>query len=443
MGASDFRPRVAVIGGGISGLGAAWHLARHAEVTLFEAGQHFGGHANTVDVTLDGHTHGVDTGFLVYNERTYPQLIALFEELAVPVARSDMSFSVQVRSQGLEWSGSSLATVFAQKRNLMRPAFLSMLADLMRFNRLATALAESGSEAALQEDIGSFLERHRFGTPFRQWYFLPMIGCIWSCPMEQMLRFPISTMVRFCHNHGLLQVSKRPAWFTVKGGSREYVRRMLVRIREHGHTRLATPVEWVRRLPAGERGVLVHSRHGTERYDDVVLASHSDQSLALLADASADERRVLGAVRYQPNRAVLHTDTAVLPQRRAAWAAWNYEHLGGSSEQGHVCLHYLISRLQPLPFTTPVVVSLNPGSGGREPRAAQVLAEINYSHPVFDRAAVHAQAELPALQGQQHTWFAGAWTRYGFHEDGLMSGRAVADALLQRFSSQAALPQAA
>jgi len=433
--------RVAVVGSGIAGLGVAYALARDtahpAHVTLFEAGAHFGGHANTVDVTLEGVTHGVDTGFLVFNERTYPNLIRLFAELGVDTAPSDMSFSVQARQDGLEWSGSDLGTVFAQKRNLLRPRFLGMLADLLRFNRLTTAIAERNEDAELQEPIGDFLDRHRFGPAFRQWYFLPMIGCIWSCPADQMLRFPIGTMIRFCHNHGLIQVSNRPQWRTVTGGSRQYVRRMLQDI---GDARLNTPVRQVRRLPpaSGAAGVMVATEHGSERFDEVVLACHSDQALALLADATDDERRVLGAIRYHPNRAVLHTDTSVLPQRRRAWAAWNYARAADAGrEQAAVCLHYLINRLQPLPWQQPVIVSLNPDPA-HEPAPGQVLREFDYAHPVFDRAAVAAQRELPTIQGRSHVWFCGAWARYGFHEDGLMSALAVVDGLRQRWRAAGA-----
>ena len=436
--------RVAVVGSGIAGLGVAHTLSRDtahpAQVTLFEAGAHFGGHANTVDVTLEGVTHGVDTGFLVFNERTYPNLIRLFAELGVDTAPSDMSFSVQARQDGLEWSGSDLGTVFAQRRNLLRPRFLGMLADLLRFNRLTTAIAERNQDAELQEPIGDFLDRHRFGPAFRQWYFLPMIGCIWSCPTDQMLRFPIGTMIRFCHNHGLIQVSNRPQWRTVTGGSRHYVRRMLQDI---GDARLNTPVQQVRRLPpgSGAAGVMVATAHGSERFDEVVLACHSDQALALLADATDDERRVLGAIRYHPNRAVLHTDTSVLPQRRRAWAAWNYARAADAGrEQAAVCLHYLINRLQPLPWQQPVIVSLNPDPA-HEPVSRHVLREFDYAHPVFDRAAVAAQRELPAIQGRSHVWFCGAWARYGFHEDGLMSALAVVDGLRQRW--RAARAQAA
>lgn len=429
--------RVAVVGSGIAGLAAAHRLRDDAHVTLFESGRHFGGHANTVDVTLPGPagpvTHGVDTGFLVFNHRTYPNLVRLFDELGVPTAASDMSFSVQSPATGLEWSGSDLASVFAQRRNLLRPRFWHMLAEILRFNRLATAIATRGADAELDEPIGDFLDRHRFGAGFRDGYFLPMIGCIWSCPTDQMLRFPVGTMIRFCHNHGLIQVSDRPQWHTVRGGSREYVRRIVAGLDD---ARLATPVRQVRRLPPGHggAGVMVVTDAGEERFDEAVLACHSDQSLALLADAAPDERALLGAIRYQPNRAVLHTDAGVMPRSRRAWAAWNYERAAdASSEQASVCLHYWINRLQPLPWSTPVVVSLNPV---RPIDPARVIAEFDYAHPVFDLGAIDAQRRLPGIQGRSHVWFCGAWTRYGFHEDGLASALAVVDAMRARWAAR-------
>lgn len=418
--------RIAVIGSGISGLSVAHALAPQARVTLFEAGAHFGGHSHTVDVRLEGKLHGVDTGFLVFNHRTYPRLVQLFQELGVVTAPSDMSFSVQVPGQGLEWSGSNLNAVFAQRTNLLRPRFLGMLAQILRFNKLCTGIAEAGDEAGMAEPIDQFLDRHRFGTAFRDWYLLPMLGCIWSCPTEQMLRFPVGTMIRFCHNHGLIQVNDRPQWHTVVGGSKHYVQKLLTSISD---ARLRTPVRALRRTSAG---VVVATDHGTEHYDEVVLACHSDQSLALLADPSPAERQLLGAIRYQPNHAVLHTDVDVLPRRRLAWAAWNYERaVNVSREQSRVCLHYLINKLQPLPWRTPVVVSLNPV---RPIAADKTLGRFDYSHPVFDAAAVAAQRRLPEIQGRSHTWFCGAWTRYGFHEDGLMSGQAVAEALGRRLA---------
>lgn len=408
--------KVAVIGAGISGLACAYRLAKADSgigTTLFEANSYFGGHTNTVDVRLDGITHGVDTGFLVFNHRTYPNLVKLFEELDVSTTATDMSFSVSLTDRRLEWAGSGLNTVFTQRRNLLRPAFLRMLADILRFNRTATALAVAGKDVQLAEPVSRFLEREKFSTAFRDWYLLPMIGAIWSCSTSQMMAFPVGTLIRFCHNHGLLQVNERPQWHTVNGGAREYVRRMLAVM---GDARVCAPVTSVRR---SVHGVEIDSTRGTEYFDHVVLACHSDQALALLADPSHDESAVLGAIGYAPNHAVLHTDTSLLPAQRA-WSAWNYEsrtgELGGEPQ---LCVHYLINKLQPLPFKTPVIVSLNPV---REPRRDTVVRKFAYSHPVFDQAAVHAQRALPSIQGARNTWFAGAWTGYGFHEDGLKSG---------------------
>ena len=429
------RPRVAVVGSGIAGLAAAWQLAPDAELVLFEADPHFGGHAHTVDMTLEGVRHGVDTGFLVFNHATYPQLVRLFDQLAVPTAASEMSFSVQVPSAKLEWSGCSLDTVFAQRRNLLRPRFLGMLADLLRFNRLCTRIAQAQAQAdiSLQQPIEDFLAEQRFSAAFRDWYLLPMLGCIWSCPTDQMLRFPVATMIRFCHNHGLIRVTDRPQWHTVAGGSREYVQRLLAAIPD---ARLNTPVRALRRVPPGsaQAGVWLDTDAGGAHFDQVILAGHSDQSLALLGShASADERAVLGAIAYQRNRAVLHTDAGLLPQRRKAWAAWNYERAASDGQpQNSVCLHYLINRLQPLPWQTPVLVSLNPA---RQPDPRTVQAEFDYAHPVFDAAAIAAQARVAGLQGAAGVWFAGAWTGYGFHEDGLRSGLAAAHSLRHHWAT--------
>jgi uncharacterized protein len=422
--------RIAVIGSGISGLSAAYHLREQAEVTLFEAGSYFGGHTHTVDVTLPSPQgmvmHGVDTGFLVFNERTYPGLIGLFAELQVQTSASDMSFSVKTPGtsgqRAMEWSGSNLNTVFAQRSNLFNPTFLGMLRDVLRFNTLANALADRGEDHALMQPLGDFLEAHKFGHAFRHWYLLPMLGCIWSCPTDQMLQFPVATMVRFCHNHGLIQVVNRPQWFTVTGGAKHYVEKLL---RHIAHSHLQTPVERIERNGSGAR---VFSKNAVEDFDAVVLACHADQALSLLAQPTPQEQALLGAIRYHPNRAVLHTDISVMPKKKLAWAAWNYERATDLGlESSRVCLHYWINRLQPLPFSQDVLVSLNPLST-IDPN--KVLGEYDYAHPVFDLAAIKAQSQLKDLQGQQNTWYAGAWMGYGFHEDGFKAGRDAATGVL-------------
>ena len=426
--------KVAVVGSGISGLAAAHGLHGHASVTLFEASDYFGGHTHSVDISLPTPagpvTHGVDTGFLVFNERTYPQLIRLLSDLGVETAKSDMSFSVQVADaiggRKLEWSGSSLNTVFAQRRNLLSRPFLGMLRDLGRFNAVTTQIAQSGTEADLQQPLGRFLQEQRFGAAFCNWYFLPMMGCIWSCPTEQMLQFPVATMIRFCHNHGLIQVRNRPQWWTVKGGAKHYVEKITSRLVDK---RLATPVRWIVRIGREQGGgVDIGTDHGSERFDKLVLATHSDQALALLRDPTPAEQDLLGTIKYHRNHAVLHTDTTVLPSRKAAWAAWNYESAApGAPEGQNVCLHYLINLLQPLPWLQPVVVSLNPL---RAIPRNQIMGEYDYAHPVFDQAAILAQTKVADIQGQSDTYFCGAWMGYGFHEDGLKAGQAVVRHLL-------------
>ncbi len=439
--------KIAIVGSGISGLSVAHTLQGLADITLYEAGDYFGGHTHTVDVTLPTPqgpvTHGVDTGFLVFNERTYPNLINLFAQLGVQTVASDMSFSVKVpgalNGRALEWSGSNLDTVFAQRSNLLRPRFLKMLADVLRFNALCNRMASANLDAELHQPLSDFLLENRFSNEFRDWYFLPMLGCIWSCPTDQMLRFPVATMIRFCHNHGLIQVTNRPRWFTVQGGARHYVDKIVAKLADK---RLNTPVRLIER---DAEGVRIVTDGQVERFDEVVICSHSDQALAMLRDASVDEREVLSAIRYQANVAVLHTDASVLPERPKAWAAWNYERAASDAQETtRVCLHYLLNRLQPLPFEQPVVVSLNPVSPIAPER---ILGQYDYAHPVFDLAAIEAQKRMPQLQGQQHTWFAGAWMGYGFHEDGLKAGLSVARALLTRIGqgdgAQAALYQSA
>ena len=411
--------RIAVVGSGIAGLSAAWLLARDHAVTLFEANDYLGGHSHTVDVSLGGITAPVDTGFLVFNDRTYPNLIALFDHLGITSCASDMSFSVRIEAENVEWAGSNLASLFAQRRNLVRPAFWGMLADIVRFNREATAIARAGSggETTLRE----FLEVGGYGHAFRDWYLLPMAGAIWSCPTAVMLDYPAPAFFAFCANHGLLQIKDRPQWRTVVGGSRTYVARMAAGIPD---IRIGMPVAGVMRQPGR---VMLRLRSGaTEPFDEVVLACHSDQALRLLADADDAERTTLGAIRYQDNDVILHTDQRFLPRARAAWSAWNYHADHSAAARRPVGVSYLINMLQPLPFAQPVVVTLN---AGMEPRSGSVIDRYRYAHPVFDRAATVAQTQLPQLQGRRNTWFCGAWTGYGFHEDGLKAGMAVAAGL--------------
>jgi uncharacterized protein len=389
-------------------------------VTLFEAGDYVGGHTNTVPATVGGITYPVDTGFLVFNERTYPNLIALLAELDVPTAKTDMSFSVSIGAGNFEWCGSDLASVFAQPSNALSPSFWSMLVDILRFNRQATALAlaqaAGGSDGDGATPLGEWLERNRYGRPFRDLYLLPMAAAIWSCPIGRMLAFPVCTFASFCHNHGLLQVTGRPQWHTVRGGAKQYVDRILAAIDD---VRVRSPVRAVTRAgPA----LAVATDQGTEEFDQVVLACHSDQSLQLLVDADADQRRLLSTVQYQPNRAFLHTDLSLMPRRRRAWAAWNYLS-DGDRDAPELAVTYWLNKLQPLPFAEPVLLTLNPAT---PPDAARTLGVFDYSHPVFDREAIEAQRQLPAVQGRRGVWFAGAWTGYGFHEDGLVSGLAAA-----------------
>jgi predicted NAD/FAD-binding protein len=420
--------RIAIIGAGIAGLGAAWLLRRQGHrVTVFEANEYLGGHTNTVDVVQDGVSHPVDTGFLVFNDRTYPKLVALFAELGVASVASEMSFSCRVDSAGIEWAGTDLSTLFVQPANAVRPAFLRMLGDIVSFNRTARALLRDGAPAVT---LGEFLAQNRYGDAFRDWYLLPMAGAIWSSPRCEILEFPLPSFLDFCHNHGLLRLVDRPLWRTVEGGGRAYVAKIAATLDD---VRLRTPVLRVRRRGGGVEIDTTHG-HGLH-FDEVVMACHSDQALHILGDPSAQESRILSRIRYQANRVVLHTDARLLPRRRRAWSAWNC--LAADDPQGEhpVAVSYLINKLQPLPFTKPVIVTLNAPFA---PDPACVLDEFTYSHPLQDGNAHAAREAIATVQGVRHTWFAGAWLGHGFHEDGLRSAHAVANAIAERAARDSA-----
>lgn len=411
------QTNIAIVGSGVSGLGAAWALARSYDVTVFEAAPGLGGHANTVDIEDSGRRVPVDTGFIVYNERNYPNLMRLFAATGVQTEASDMSFAVSIGAGAFEYRGSGRG-LLAQPSNLMRRSYRQMIRDILRFNREAPKLLGSGSP----ESTGEYLEREGYSDAFVGDFLLPMLGCIWSSKLEEMLSYPAETLVGFLNNHGLLQIRERPSWRTVSGGSREYVARISAGLPD---IRLSSPVREVARDEHGVR--LLTPRGWSERFDHVVFATHADTTLAALgAQATPEERDILGSFRFQDNVAVLHRDAALMPRRRSVWSSWNYLADGREPEDrgDRVSLTYWMNRLQNLETEEPVFVTLNPI---REPK--EVLATFDYEHPIYDRAAVDAQKRLRQIQGEQRTWFAGAWTGYGFHEDGFRSGLAVATAL--------------
>lgn len=409
--------RVAVVGSGISGLSCAWLLSQSHDVTLFEADDRLGGHSNTVEAPAPGGPVAVDTGFIVYNEANYPNLTALFEHLDVPTKPALMSFAVSIDDGAFEYCSQGIGALFAQKRNYASPKFWRMIGDLLRFQKQAPrdlpALERSG------ETLEAYLTRGGYGLLFREAHLLPQAAAIWSCTMGQMADYPAASFVRFYMNHNLLKVDLRPTWRTVDGGSRAYVARLTAAFKG----RIVTNAGIAGVLRGLDGAALRFGDGRIERFDAVVLATHSDQALALLEAPSAEDRRLLGAIQYRPNKVILHRDASLMPKRRKAWAAWT--HLGYSNRAGEGGVTYWMNELQSLPGP-PLFVSLNPA---KTPDPGLVIGEWDYEHPVFDAAAVAAQSELWSLQGRRNVWFAGAWFGSGFHEDGLQAGLAVAEQL--------------
>ena len=409
--------RIAIVGSGISGLVCAWLLNRQHEITVFEASDWIGGHTHTVDIELQGRQYAVDTGFIVFNDWTYPNFIRLLDQLGVDSQPTEMSFSVHDPKSGLEYNGNNLNSLFAQRSNLLSPGFLGMLRDILRFNREATNELQQGHIAA-DTTLGEYLAARRYGQRFIDHYIIPMGSAIWSMSLAQMLSFPLEFFVRFFRNHGLLSVNDRPQWRVVRGGSRSYIKPLTASFAER--IRLQCPVSSIRR---DAEGVTLVSAAGEERFDQVVLACHSDQALALLEQPTDTERSILGAIGYADNEVVLHTDTRLLPSRKLAWASWNYRL--GNDPARPAAVTYNMNILQGLAAPQTLCVSLNQ-TEAIDPKT--ILGRFNYAHPQFSLAGMAAQARWRELLGTNHTWYCGAWWANGFHEDGVVSALRVASA---------------
>ena len=408
--------RVAVIGSGISGLASAWFLSRRYAVTLFEASDYLGGHTHTHDIVLGGRHHRVDTGFIVFNAAHYPLLTRLFETLGVRSQPTPMSLSVRNEASGLEYNATSLSGLFCQRRNAFSPRFWGMIRDILRFNREAPALLALEGPGPT---IGEYLAAHGYGAAFGDEHLVPMASALWSAPPGRIASFPARYLVEFLANHQMLQIGRRTPWRVVQGGSTTYVEAL--RKRWKVAVRIESPVS---RIEGGNDHVTVVSAAGREHFDHAVLACHSDQALALLAEPSRREREILGAIGYQPNRVVLHTDAAAMPENPRAWAAWNALI---PRTDGEACtVSYWMNRLQGIDSAKPLIVTLNPT---RRIDARHILRELSYAHPVYDQASVAARARKAEIQGARRTWFAGAYWGWGFHEDGMRSALDVAEAL--------------
>jgi len=408
--------KIAIVGSGISGLGSAFLLNKKNEITVYEKNDYIGGHSRTIDLDIDGKKIPVDTGFIVFNYRNYPNLSGLFEHIGVKVEKSDMSFGVSIDNGWLEYGTRRPLDIFAQKNNLLRIEFWKMLLDILKFNKTAIEYIES--DISLCECLDAL----GVGKWFREYYLLAMGGAIWSTPVNEMLDFPARTFVQFFDNHGLLTVNEQPQWYTVNGGSKEYVK--LITKPFKNKIKLSCGVEKIVRT---ESDIEVHSTDGkAENYDQVILSCHSDQALKMLDSPTKDEKKILGAVKYQPNEMYLHSDTSFLQKNKNAWSSWVYLSEEKEDNNKSVCLSYWMNNLQPLGTEKPIIVTLNPD---RKPDESLIYDRYTFEHPVFDGKAIEAQQNLDDIQGKDRIWYAGAWQRYGFHEDGLLSAVNIAKQL--------------
>ncbi len=405
--------KIGIIGAGISGMGAAYLLSSHHDVTLFEKNDYIGGHSRTIEVTINTQTTPVDTGFIVFNDWNYPNLFGLFNELKVPYEKSDMSFGVSIHNGWLEYASGGL---FAQKSNFFRRKYWGMLFDIIRFNRQAPKYIEHDSTISL----GQCLDELNMGEWFRNYYLLAMGAAIWSCPIDTIMQFPAKTFLRFFKNHGLLNLIKRPQWYSVKCGSREYVKRLIQTL--DGKVAKKSPVIKVSRLD--DNKIIVETKGGEKQiFDHVIMACHADEALQLIDKPTKDETDILGAFKYQDNKIVVHGDKSFMPQRKKCWASWVYLSEKKKDDNPSVSLSYWMNNLQPLTTDEDVIVTLNPG---RLPQENMIMDEHVFSHPIFDKGAILAQDRIQEIQGKNGLWFCGAYQRYGFHEDGLLSAVNVA-----------------
>jgi predicted NAD/FAD-binding protein len=407
--------KIAIIGAGISGMGAAYLLSRHHDVTLYEKNNYHGGHSRTIDVESGGYKTPVDTGFIVFNNWNYPNLLGLFQELGVPYQKSDMSFGVSIDNGWLEYGSDGM---FSQKRNIVRPKYYGMLADILRFNKQALAYIEKDSEITLQQ----CLDELNMGDWFRRYYMLAMGAAIWSCPIETIMKFPAKTYLRFFKNHGLLSVNNRPQWYTVTGGSREYTSRLIDKIK--GTTQFACGAKNIKR--DGEHVHVTDMHDKTEMYDQVIMACHADEALAMIEKPTQKEVEILGGFQYQDNHIIVHSDETFMPTTKKCWASWIYLSEGREDKSDAVSLTYWMNNLQDLDRDHTIFVTLNPG---RRPDENKIMDEHVFSHPIFDLGAIQSQDRIDEIQGQDNLWFCGAYQRYGFHEDGLLSAVNVANAM--------------